>query len=86
MCGRIDRSGCGCVAIFETAEHFFDSVPLAEEDSVVADRRLAVCSAWNAGRDAALLESFAEPVGVLASVGEQFFCGGSAFNIKAAPL
>ena len=69
-------AGVDTSPVFETAEHVFDFVPLAVENSVVADRRLAVCSAWNAGRDAALLESFAEPVGVLASVGEQFFCGG----------
>jgi hypothetical protein len=39
-----------------------------------ADRYFAIRSTRDAGGDAALIESFAEPVGIVSSVAEQFFC------------
>ena len=67
-------AGVDASPVFEASEHVLDFVPLTVEDSVVADRRLAVCSARNTGCNAALLEFFAEPIGIVASIAEQFSC------------
>ena len=56
--------------VFEPAEHVLDLVPLAIKDTVVRDRLFAVGFRRDARRDAALGESVAEPVGVIAFVAE----------------
>lgn len=75
--GRHDRLGASVVAgvdpapVLEFAEHVLDLVALTVDGVVVRDGLLAVCLSWNAEGDASLLQSGAEPVGIIAPVGEQ---------------
>src|SRR3546814_5782096 len=64
-------AGMDASPVFEPAEHVLDLVPLAVEDTIMLDRLFAVGFRRDARRDAALGESLAEPVGVVALVAEQ---------------
>ena len=69
MCASV-VTGMDAPPILEPAEHVFDLVALAIENSVVFDRLFAVGFRWDAGHDAAFGESLAKPVGVIALVTE----------------
>ena len=57
--------------VLEPAEHVLDLVALSVEGLVVVDLELSVGLGRNAGRDPALGEGLAEPVGAIALVAEQ---------------
>jgi hypothetical protein len=58
-------SGVDTPPVFEAPEHVFDLMALFVEDGVMGDRGFPVGFRRNAGEDAALGESGAEPVGVV---------------------
>jgi len=79
--------------VFEVAEHVLDLVSLFVEDGVMRDRGVPVGLRWDAGGDAALCEGGAEPIGVVALVGEKLLGLGrggqhrrSALAIAHLPL
>jgi hypothetical protein len=73
MCASV-IAGVDAPLVFEAPEHVFNFMLLPIKFSIVADRYFAIRSTRDAGGDAALIESFAEPVGIVSSVAEQFFC------------
>ena len=72
--------------VLEPAEHVLDLVALAIEHAVVFDRYFSIGLGGDAGGDFALCESLAEPVGVVALVGEEFPRPGRTGSISATPL
>ena len=64
-------SGVDAPPIFEPSEHVFDFVALLVEEGVIGDGDLPIGFRRDAGGDAALCEGGAEPIGVLALVGEK---------------
>ncbi len=64
-------AGVDAPPVLEFAEHVFDPVALAVEGGVVRDRHLAVGLRRDAGSDATLGQGMAEPVGIVAPIGEQ---------------
>ena len=64
-------AGVDAAPVFEFAEHVLDLVALAVEGGVVGDWHFAVGLRRDAGGDAALSQRMAEPVGIVAAVGEQ---------------
>ena len=79
-------SGVDAPPIFEASEHVFDLVALSVEDGVIGDGDLPIGFRGNTGGDAALCEGGAEPIGVVALVGEKLLGLGQGGNISAAPL
>lgn len=79
-------AGVDTPPVFEFAELVLDLVTLAIECRVVRDGHLEVCLLRDAGGDAALCQGMAEPVGIMAPVGQQHLGLGDAFIISAAPL
>ena len=71
-------SGVDAPPIFEPPEHVFDFVALLVEVPIRFRR--------DADGDAALCEGGAEPIRVVALVGESSLALGRAGNISAAPL
>ena len=65
-------SGVDAAPIFESPEHVFDFVALLVEEGVIGDRDLPIGFRGDAGGDAALCEGGAEPIGIVALVGEKF--------------
>jgi hypothetical protein len=57
--------------IFDAPEHVFDFVALLVEDGIIGDGDLPVGFRGDAGGDATLCEGGAEPIGVVALVGEE---------------
>jgi hypothetical protein len=79
--------------ILKLSEHIFDFVALAIEQCVVGDLDLPVHFRRDAGGDAAIGQSGAEPVGVVSSVSKQGFGFGEgvdhegrAFIVTHLPL
>jgi hypothetical protein len=64
-------AGVDAAPVLELAEHVLDLVTLAVECCVVRDGHLSVGLGWDAGGDAALGQCVAEPVGIVAPVGQQ---------------
>ena len=64
-------SGCDPAPVLELAEHVLDFVALTVERLVELDGALAVLLRWNAGCDVSAGEFLAEPIRVIASIGEQ---------------
>lgn len=58
--------------VLDPAEHILDTVSLFVERFVVGGRMVSLFTRRNAGRNTFLFQSVAEPVGVVAAVGEQF--------------
>lgn len=69
MCASV-VTGMDTPPILELAEHVFDLVALAIENTVMFDQLFAVGLRWDARDDAAFGESLAKPVGVIALVTE----------------
>lgn len=57
--------------VFQSAEHALDEIALLVAHGVVVDRQFAVFAPRDAGLDAAVGERFAEPVAVIAAIGDQ---------------
>ena len=70
MCASV-VSGCDAAPVLEASEHALDEVAAFVEALVVVDGLLAVVSARDAGLDVLLCERLAEPVTIVASVGDQ---------------
>ena len=70
MCASV-VSCCDASAVLEPFEHALDEVSLFVEFCVVGERYLAVGSAGDAGGDFAGGEGVADPVAVVALVGDQ---------------
>ena len=66
-------AGVDASPVLEAAKHVFDLVPLAIEALVVGDLSPAVGSRWDAWGYAARCQGFAEPVGVITPVAQQYF-------------
>ena len=64
-------SGVDAAPVLESAEHVFDLVALFIEDGVMGDRELAVGFRGDAGFEATLGKGCAQPIGVVAFVGEE---------------
>ena len=64
-------SGVDAPPIFEPCEHVFDFVALLVEDGVKGDGDLPIGFRRDADGDAALCEGGAEPIRVVALVGEK---------------
>ena len=64
-------SGVYAPPIFELSEHIFDPVALLVEEGVIGDGDLPIGFRWDADGDAALCEGGAEPIRVVALVGEK---------------
>ncbi len=60
--------------VLDVAEHVLDLVALFVEFFAVAQPVLSMPARRDAGRDALFRKGGAEPVGVVAAVGNQFFC------------
>jgi hypothetical protein len=64
-------TGMDAPPVFEPSEHVFDFVALFVEDGVLGDGDLPIGFRGDADGDAALCESGAQPIGVIAFVGEK---------------
>jgi len=64
-------AGVDAPPVLEFAERVFDLVALAIEGGVVRDRHLSVGLRRDAGSDATLGQGMAEPVGIVAPIGER---------------
>lgn len=64
-------AGSDASPVLEFAEHILDSVALSVERAVVGDRGFPVGFGRDAGLDLAFGEGIAEPVGIVAPVGQQ---------------
>ena len=84
--GATVATGVDAPPVLESSEHVLDSVVLFVEDGVMGDGDFPVGLRRDAGGDFALSERMAEPVGVVAPVGEEFLGLGKAGSISAAPL
>jgi hypothetical protein len=78
--------GVDAPPIFEPSEHVFDFVALLVEEGVIGDGDLPIGFRRDADGDAALCQGGAEPIRVVALVGESSLALGRAGNISAAPL
>lgn len=57
--------------VLEFAEHNLDPMAPSVKHGVVGDRHLAVGLLWDAGGDATWIQGGAQPVGIVATVGQQ---------------
>ncbi len=73
-------SGRDAPPILDPAEHVLDTVPLPIEDFVVVGRVASLLAWWNAGRNAFVFQSVAEPVGVVTTICQQFSGFGQAIE------
>ena len=64
-------SGVDAPPVLESAEHVLDFVALSIEDGVVGDGGFPIGFGGDAGGDFVLGERFAEPIGVVALVGQK---------------
>lgn len=71
-------SGGDAPPILDPAEHVLDAIALLVEDCVVLGRGPALFAWWNAGRNAFVFQSVAEPVGVVTTICQQFLGFGQA--------
>ena len=69
-------TGMDAPPVLEPAEHVFDPVALFVEDGVVGNRGFAVGLRGDAGGEAALAEGGAQPIGVVALIGEKLLGPG----------
>ena len=67
-------AGVDAAPVLELAEHVLDAVTLAIEKPVVRDRDIPGGLGGDARRDALGDQRVAEPIGVVAPVGEQCLC------------
>lgn len=65
-------AGCDATPVLDPAEHVFDAMSLLVEDIVIGRGFFAVFARRNAGRNPLFFQSIAEPVGVIAAIGQQF--------------
>ena len=76
-------SGVGAPPILEPFEHVLDLVALLVEDGVMGDRDLPIGFRGDAGGEAALCQGGAEPIGVVALVGQKLL--GLGMRPASAP-
>src|ERR1700742_3150749 len=69
-------SGVDAPPILEPCEHVLDLVALLVEDGVMGDRDLPIGFRGDAGGEAALCQGGAEPIGVVALVGQKLLGPG----------
>ena len=91
--GALVIAGVDAAPVLETGEHVLDAITLSVERPVVGYMDPAIDFGGDAGGDAAFGERLAEPVGVMAPVGEHGGGGwqgidqqGGAFEIAGLPF
>lgn len=69
-------AGVDAPPVLELAEHVLDLVPLSVERTAMRYLDFSVGFRWDAGFDSPVCKGIAQPVGVIALVGQQHFGGG----------
>ncbi len=78
-------SGRDAPPILDPAKHVLDTISLPVKDFVVVGRVAALFAWWNAGRNAFVFQSVAEPVGIVATICQQFPGLGQAIEQVPGP-
>lgn len=76
-------SSCNAPPVLDPAEHVFDMVPLLIERFVIVCRLLSLFARRDAGGSPFFLQSVAEPVGIVTTIGKQF--SGFRQAVKQVP-